>query len=355
MTMTTTRNELILDAARGRTTERTPVWLMRQAGRFDPEYRKLRERCGLPLEEMFRTPELAAEITLLPRRLGVDAMILFQDILTPCTPLGTPFRFQPGPVLESPVRTVAAIDALRTDGVEEELAFVAETIRLVRNELDGEIPLLGFAGAPFTVAAFMIAGGSPGNELQHTRQLMSSDPAALHRMLETITQVTITYLKMQIRCGVAAVQLFESMSDLMTDAEYRTFAHPYQRRIFAAIGEVVPRILFAKERSDLDLMIETGADVLSVGKGVDLAKAIDQYGDRVAFQGNVDNYLLAERGESEIDDAVHRCIQAGGHRGHILNLSHGLLKDTPFDNVCRLIEICRNTRIETALPAVDER
>ena len=341
-----TSNDLILQAARGRRTERTPIWLMRQAGRFDPAYRALKEKCGLPLEEMFQSPELAAEITFLPERLGVDALILFQDILTPTAPMGAPFIFRPGPVLNKPIRTRRDLQRLRDFEPADELPFVAESIRLVQRDLAGRLPLLGFAGSPLTVAAFLIEGSSPGGRLTHTRVLMDRDPDLLHALLDRLAAMTASYLRMQIDAGVNAVQLFESIGDLLTESEYRTFAHPYHATVFQRLRGSVPLILFVKEQPLTELMIESGADVLSVGTCVDLAAARQQHGDRVALQGNVDNRLLADGSPAEIEAAVEACIRAGGHRGHILNLNHGLLKETPFDNVCRLIDTCKAVRID---------
>lgn len=346
MTTTLTKNDLVLQAARGERTQRTPVWLMRQAGRFDPEYRALRDRCGLYLEDMFRDPDLAAEVTLLPGRFGVDALILFQDILTPCAPMGAPFLFRPGPALEQPIRSRTAIESLRRFDVRDALHFVPETIHRVLRELHGEMPLLGFAGAPLTVAAFMVAGASPGRDLEALRILIREDPAAVHELLSLLTETTVEYLAMQIDAGVEAVQLFESVGDVLTEDEYRTFAYPYHAAIFRGLGERVPRILFVKERNELDLMSQCGADVLSLGARVDLARARREYGDRVALQGNVDNRLLRDGTEREIVEAVQACVRAGGHHGHILNLNHGLFKNTPFDNVRLLIETCHATRVE---------
>ncbi len=344
----TIKNNLLLRAARGEQTERTPVWLMRQAGRFDPEYLALRDRHELPLEDLFCQPDLAAEITFLPKRLGVDALILFQDILTPLTPMGAPFIFRPGPLLESPIRTGRDIRRLRVIDPDEELAFVAESIRLVKSSLADEIPLLGFAGAPLTLAAFMIEGRSPGSELNHTRSLMQDRPELMRQLLGKLASVTTAYLRMQIEAGVDALQIFESISDLLTEQEYETFAHPYHRQIFSMLKDTVPRILFAKEQPRMDLMIQSGADVLSIGKCIDIADAKTRYNRDIAWQGNVDNHLLMNGTFDEIDEAVRRCIIAGAHKGHILNLNHGLLKDTPFDNVCRLIDTCRTTRLNVA-------
>jgi uroporphyrinogen decarboxylase len=343
--MTTSARQLILDAARRRRTERTPVWLMRQAGRADPEYRRLRQRCGLPLEELFSTPDLAAEITMQPRRLGVDALILFQDILTPLAPMGARFLYRPGPVLEDPARPEDLAGRLRDIDPAEELGFVAESIRLVRAEAPDDLALLGFAGAPLTLAAFLLEGGSPG-ELRNTRKMMREDPGRLHDLLDRLAHMTSAYLSLQITTGVDAVQLFESIADLVSEQEYRTFAHPYQTEALQDLRATAPLILFVKEQPWLELMIETGADVLSVGRCVDLAEARKRYGDRVAFQGNVDNRLLVDGTPETIIRAVEDCVAAGGRQGHILNLSHGLLPETPFDNVRTFVDACHAARVE---------
>jgi len=339
-------NDLLLRAARGERTERTPVWIMRQAGRFDPKYLAIRDRCGMPLEELFRDPQLASEITMLPIRLGVDAAILFQDILTPLTPLGAKFVFRPGPILENPIRDGRRIEQMRAFDPRAELPFVPKSIKLVLRELDGSLPLIGFAGAPLTLATFMIEGRSPGDNAENTRRLIQQEPATLHRLLDLLAQVTADYLKMQIEAGVHAVQLFESVADLFTAEEYEQFAHPYQATVLQAIQGPAPTILFAKEQLDLDLMVQTGANVLSVGRCVNVAEAHRQYSPRVAIQGNVDNRVLRDGSPDQIDDAVRQCLLAGRRTGHILNLNHGVLKDTPIDNVRRFIDTARSFTYE---------
>lgn len=331
-------NHLLLQAARRERTERTPVWLMRQAGRFDPEYRRIRQESGLELEELFSEPELAAKISLLPRRFGVDAIIFFQDILTPLVPMGARFVFRPGPILQEPIRTADDIESLELFDVDRELPFIAKTLRLVGEALAGELPLLGFAGAPLTLAFFLIGGGSSGANGVRVHALMRDNPALFHRLLERLADMTVDYLRLQIECGVDAVQLFESMADRISRRQYQEFAHPYHVKIFSELDGRVPKILFAKDFDAVDLMASSGADVCSVSECVDLAEAKRRFGQRVAFQGNVGNRLLLDGSFEEIDAAVHRCLLAGEHEGHILNLGHGLLKDTPIENVQRFIE-----------------
>ncbi len=334
-------NDLLLRAARRERTERTPVWLMRQAGRFDPKYREIRERAGLTLEDTFRDPDLAAEISLLPKRFGVDAIIFFQDILTPLEPMGAGFVFRPGPVLDNPVRTASDLEALKPIDSGSDLDFVSRTLILLGTELNGELPLLGFAGAPLTLAFFLIEGGSPGSEPRRAQALMRTDPGLFRRLLEKLTDMTVDYLQLQIEAGVDAVQLFESTADLVSRSEYERFAHPCHIEIFSKLSGKVPTILFAKDQPAVDLMVESGADVLSISACVDLAEARRRFGHRVAFQGNVDNRLLLNGSFEEIDAAVHACVEAGGRCGHVLNLGHGVLAGTPVDNVCRFIEASR--------------
>ena len=337
------KNDLVLRAARGERTERTPVWLMRQAGRFDPQYLALRERADLPLEALFRSPSHAVEISLLPKRFGVDAIIFFQDILTPLAPMGAEFVFRPGPKLINPPRTAADVEALRLFDPSDALPFVADTLGTLKRELAGALPLLGFAGAPLTLAFFLIEGRSPGRAAPCARALMKAEPGTLHKLLERLADMTAAYLAYQIDSGADAVQLFESCADLFSEAEYLEFAHPYHVRIFQQLGDRVPRILFAREQPQVELMAESHADVLSVGGCVDLAAARRKLAGKVALQGNVDNMLLATGTPEAVVAATKSCIRAGGHTGHILNLSHGLLKDTPVENVQALIRTCHET------------
>jgi uroporphyrinogen decarboxylase len=331
------RNDLVLRAMRGERTERTPVWLMRQAGRFDPEYRRLRERVGLELEQLFAHPALAAEITALPVRFGVDAAILFQDILTPLAPMGAPFRFRPGPVLERPVRTPADADRLRDFEPRVDLAFVADSIGLALGRLGGEVPLLGFAGAPLTLLSFLIEGGSPGSDSPAVRSFLRDHPDAAERLLSRIAALTADYLRMQIDAGVHAVQLFESCASLFSTEEHKRFALPFQRQIFGAIADTgVPRVIFAKDAAPV-AMAASGADVVSIGAGFSLGAARGAAPGH-ALQGNVDNLLLRDGTPRQVREASQRCIREGGGRGHVLNLGHGVLQGTPVENVQAMID-----------------
>ncbi len=333
------RDDLLLRAMRGERTERTPVWLMRQAGRFDPAYRQIRESAGLTLERLFAHPEYAAKITVLPVRFGVDAAILFQDILTPLGPMGAPFVFRPGPVLEQPIRSAADADRLVEFDCAEDLSFVPQSISLALDHLKGEVPLLGFAGAPLTLLAFLLEGASPRGDAAPMRAFMHGCPDAARRLLTRITNVTARYLRMQIDAGVHAVQLFESCAPMFTQDEYRELALPSQQEVFRSLREYAPEtpaVLFARE-GDPALMAASGADVISVGSEVSLSEAKRAVPGR-AVQGNVDNQLLLNGSPDQVRDAASNCIREGRHRGHVLNLNHGVLPGTPVENVVALIQ-----------------
>ena len=355
------KNDLLLRAARRLPVERVPVWMMRQAGRSDPAYRALREQINLPLERLFRTIpcsfsdqeiEWAIEISLLPKRIGVDAIIVYKDILTPLCPMGVHFRFDPGPVLDSPIRTQNQIEALQPlDNPASQMAFTGKIISGLRGTLEGELPLIGFAGSPLTLAFFMVAGTSPmavgggiSNAARTVFQMMDEEPGPFHELLQRLTQMTINYLNYQISEGAQVVQLFESIADQINLPRYQTFVQPYHEQIFAALDPSTPSILFAKECPYLPLMLESGADVLSVGKCVDLAEAQKEAKGRVAFQGNVDNAILRDGTCDDITTAVNNCVRSGGKVGHILNLSHGLHRDTPFENVKHFVRIAKEAQ-----------
>ena len=352
------KNDLLLRASRCLPVARVPVWMMRQAGRSDPLYRQIRQELNLPLERLFRTCptpvsetdiEWAVKISLLPKRIGVDAIIVYKDILTPLAPMGAHFRFNPGPILDTPIRSQAQVDALQPlNEPSTQLAFTGQVIRKLRETLNGELPLIGFAGAPLTLAFFLIAGESPikrgsgvSEKATPVFQMMEEAPELLHCLLGKLTDMTVHYLNYQISEGVQVVQLFESIADVLPRQVYEKFAFPYHQRIFAEVNSEIPRILFAKECPYLDLMHQSGADVLSIGKCVDLGKAKAMTNRTVAFQGNVDNDIIRDGTFADITAAVETCIGQGEKIGHILNLSHGLHRDTPFENVKHFVNIAK--------------
>lgn len=331
-----------LQACRRQPTDRTPVWLMRQAGRYMPEYRAIRAQHSFL--QMVRTPELAAQITLQPVDiLGVDAAILFADILPPLVGMGLELDYLhgEGPVLYNPIRTAADIENLRVPSPEENVPFTLETIKLLRPELDSRgVPLIGFSGAPFTLAAYAIEGGGSKHH-QRVKTLMMSDPAAWDRLMTKLSTLVSDYLIAQIRAGAQAVQLFDSWVGQLSPYEFRRHVLPYVQRIVAHVKAETdaPVIYFGTDTSAyLSDLKHTGADVLGVDWRIDLRDAFTVLGDDVAVQGNLDPIALFAPWESvkpRVDDIMQ---QAAGRAGYIFNLGHGILPETPVDTVRRLVE-----------------
>jgi uroporphyrinogen decarboxylase len=321
---------------------RPPIWLMRQAGRTDPAYNALRAHDPRPLEALFADADTAAEVSLLPRRIGVDAIIYFQDILTPLAPMGCPFVFRPGPVTDTPIRDAADVDRLHPYDVADELPFIAQTFRNVRRALDGELPVLGFAGAPVTLAVFMIEGKSFGDSADRALAFFREQPAATRRLLDLLTDVTIDYLRYQVESGAFAVQLFESAAYLLTPDLYRQFALPTHQRIFHALRGRAPTIMFAREWGDIADLDASGADILSLPASVTIAQARAIAGPDRVVQGNLSNRLLCAGPLDAIERETREIVESGGRKGHIFNLDHGLLRETPFDHVEYLVRLVRS-------------
>jgi len=336
------RNGLFARAARGESTPRPPIWLMRQAGRTDPEYNRLREKDGRPLEQLFSDPDAAAEISLLPKRIGVDAIIYFQDILTPLTPMGCPFVFRLGPVTDSPVRDAADVAKLRSFDPAQALPFIAQTFKNVSASLNGELPVLGFAGAPVTLAVFMIEGKSFGGTATKALDFFEKQPQATRELLDRLTDMTVDYLEYQIEAGAFAVQLFESAAYLLSPAMYRTLALPTHQRIFDALRGRAPTIMFAREWDDIADLDASGADILSIHSRGSIAAAREVAGRNRVIQGNLSNRLLCEGPFATIEREARAIVESGGRKGHIFNLDHGLLRETPFEHVEHLVRFVRS-------------
>ena len=337
-----------LRACRREPVDRTPVWFMRQAGRYMPEYRALREKHTLL--ELCRTPELAVEVTLQPvTALGVDAAILFSDLLLPLEPLGIPFDFVigEGPLIEKPVRSAADIDALRRFEPREELRMVLAAIRLLKSALQG-LPLIGFAGAPFTLASYAIEGGHSTN-FALTKRLMYEDAAAWHRLASLLADVVADYLTAQVESGVQAVQLFDSWVGALDEGDYREFVLPHTRRILHAVQELgVPVIHFGTGTGHLlAVQKEAGGTVIGVDWRTPLDEGWQRVGHGVAVQGNLDPTALFAPRERLLDrvDAVLR--KAGGRVGHVFNLGHGILPGTPVENVKAVVEYVHECTFRT--------
>lgn len=327
-----------LAAARREPVDVTPVWFMRQAGRSLPEYRALRARHDFLT--VAKTPELAVEATLMPvERFGVDGAVLFADIMLPLDGMGVPFRIDPGvgPVIERPIQAAADVAALRVLPVEEATPYVLAALRLLRGELGERAALLGFAGAPFTLACYLVEG-RPSREYPKTKALMLGAPDVWHDLMATLTEVTVRYLHGQIDAGADAVQLFDSWLGLLSAPMYDRYVLPYTTRIFAALAGRAPTIHFSTGTSQLlELISHAGPDVVSVDWRVPLDEAWRRIGDAKGIQGNLDpTVLLAPPDviERETADVLQR---AARRPGHIFNLGHGILPQTNPDAMARVV------------------
>jgi uroporphyrinogen decarboxylase len=332
---------LLVRAARGERVERPPVWAMRQAGRWDPEFNKL--RAGHGFYEFSENVELAARGSLCPRRFGVDGIILFYDITTLPVAMGLPFELRPqlGPVPDRPVRSRADLDRLVANPDPARYRHIIELLRTVKKELNGELPVLVFAGAPYTVAAYCIG---TGKDVEETRRFAAEQPAVWRGLLDRLSGATIGFLNTLIREGAEVYQLFDSWAGQLTPAEYDEWAQPYHRQIFAG-APGVPRILFVKEAPYLDRMVQTGAEVVSLGTSHDLAAARRDY-PHMVFQGNVDSNVLRSGAQGDVVTAVGACLRAGGGHRHVVNLSHGVDKDTPVANFDAYVQSAKGGEVE---------
>ncbi len=334
-------NDLYLRACRGRPVERTPLWLMRQAGRTLPRYREVRERVGFAA--LLETPDLAAEVTLEPvLRLAVDAAILFSDILVLARPLGIRVEFRPGPLIEQPLRGAADVERLRAAEPEDALPFVFETIRILRGQLAGRVPLIGFAASPFTLAAYLVEGGG-SKSFEHLRALLHSDPPTAHRLLERITDLTEKYLLAQVRAGVQAIQIFDTWAGLLDRSDFSEFDLRYVRRILAGLAHTgVPRTYFALHAHHLlGAIRDCGADVVGVDWRVDLSEASRLLENRFVLQGNLDPAALLAP-PAVIEQRTRAILDsAAALPGHVFNLGHGVLPGTPLLHLETLVAAVR--------------
>lgn len=309
---------------------------MRQAGRYLPEYRELRQR--VDFLTLCKTPELAAEVTLQPiRRFGFDAAIVFSDILIPVEAIGCPLNFDPGPRLATPIRTRAQVDALAAAPMEEVVPYVGRAIEILRRELT--VPLIGFCGAPFTLAAYMVEGeGRQG--FGEVKKMMYRDPATLTRLLDKLADAMADYLSFQVRCGAQALQIFDSWAGILSPADYRAFALPAVQRLVRGLDRGdAPLIYFAPAAGHaLGYGAETGADVLGVCWRTPLDEARRLVAGQVALQGNLDPHVLFAAPEVVRAQAGAVLDAAGDAPGHIMNLGHGILPETPIASVEALVE-----------------
>jgi len=359
MPRTQSKKELFLGACRFEAVERVPVWIMRQAGRYLPEYQAVRAKHSFL--EICKTPELAAEVSLQPLRvLDVDAVIVFSDILIVAEAMGMPLDVpDSGPVLSNPVRDAAAVARLRDFDPTCETRFVGDAIRAICKELGPDVPVIGFAAAPWTLACYMIEGQTRG-DISRAKKMLRDEPQIVRGLLDRIARATAGYLAAQIEAGASVVQLFDTWASGLTPEEYEKFELPATQKIIESLGgaltdaeaaDEVAKILFAKGSAQhLENMAKSGADVLSVDSATDLAEARAKLGDAVALQGNVDsNVLLGDR--AEIGKAVRAAIEKTGGVGHILNLGHGILPNTPVESAEIFVESARRTVVTAPAPS----
>ncbi len=332
-------NDRILRAARREPTDTTPVWIMRQAGRYLPEYRAIRG--NIAFLDLCKSPDLAAEVTVQPvTRLGVDAAIIFSDILIPIEAMGMELELgDKGPHFPTPLRTPAQIEALIVPDPVEKTGFLAEAIRRTRKALNDSVPVIGFCGAPFTLAAYMVEGGGSKTFIQ-IKRLMFEQPKVAHALFEKLTRTLIPYLEMQIEAGAKLVQVFDSWGGELSPRDFAHFSLPYLQRIVAAAkAKGVPVIVFGTAMSThLAGLKQTGADVVGVDWRMNLDDARSVLGPDVAVQGNLDPLALFLP-RAELEDRVADILRRAGPVGHIFNLGHGILPPTDPDAAAALVEM----------------
>ena len=345
------QNSLFMRAARREPVERTPIWFMRQAGRILPEYRAIRQ--NYTLLEICRHPELCAEVTLQPvRRLDVDAAVMFADIMLPLMGIGIELELvdSVGPVIKHPIQNMADLEAVRPIEPENDVPFILEAVGIVKRELAGRIPLIGFCGAPFTLASYLIEG-KPTREFIKTKAMMYGEPEVWHGLMDRLTNNMITYLNAKVDAGADALQLFDSWVGCLNPRDYATYVEPYTRRIFDGLKHRnLPFIHFGTNTATLlDRMKDDGGTVISVDWRIPLDVAWEKFGYHLGIQGNLDPAVLLGPKDVIEEQATDVLCRAGGRPGHIFNLGHGIHFDTPLDNVLHLVDFVKKFKVEDKL------
>jgi uroporphyrinogen decarboxylase len=336
-------NDLLLRACRREPVERTPVWMMRQAGRYLKEYREIRQKVGFL--DLCKDTDLAAEVSLQPHRIvGVDAVIFFSDILIPVEAMGLPVELtDKGPELARPVRSSADVERLCIPDPASTVPFVGSILKKLRSELQNQVPLIGFAGAPWTLASYMIEGGG-SKSFAEIKGLAYREPKTLHALLQKIADTVGAYLRFQVESGAQVVQLFDTWAGDLAPSDYEEFALPYTQSIFEAVGPRVPRILYINGCSTiLKSMSRSGADVLSIDWRLPIAEARNIVGDKLAIQGNLDPCLLLGA-TARLLRSAGDILQQAGPTGHIMNLGHGILPPTPVENARAFVDFVKGYR-----------
>ncbi len=348
------QNDLYLRTLRGEKVERTPIWVMRQAGRYLPEYRATRKQAGDFLT-LCKTPELACEVTMQPiDRFGLDAAILFSDILTIPDAMGLELVLEEGvgPVFNKPVRSEADIDALGVPDAEADLGYVMDAVRVIRKELNGRVPLIGFTGSPWTLASYMVEG-SGSKEFRRIKGLMYDNPQAANKLLQIVTDSVIQYLKAQVAAGAQSLMVFDTWGGMLSTENYHTFSLSYMSQIVAAIKsdpttKETPIVLFTKGGGQwLESMADTGCDGLGLDWTMDIAAAKARVGDRVVLQGNMDPVVMNSN-ENVVREHATKVLSGygvhqPGDKGHIFNLGHGIQPHAKPENMAALVETVQTT------------
>lgn len=344
--MTTLKNDLLLRTLKGETVERPPVWMMRQAGRYLPQYMVLREKYGF--FERCQTPGLACEITIQPVDIvGVDAAILFSDILVVPQAMGLEVQLieSKGPVLPDPIKTINDLSRIRVPDVDDNLHYVFDAIKLIKQELNGRVPLIGFAGAPWTLLCYMVQGKG-SKTFDEAKGFCYTQPETAHRLLQMITDTTIAYLKKQVEAGADVVQVFDSWGGLLSPDDFEEFSLRYIRQIIAALKGMAPTILFAKGAwHSLEPMAATGATALGIDWCITPEMARELAGPRIVLQGNFDPAKLVSP-IPVIKKEVKKMLAAFGGQKHIANLGHGILPNIPVDHAKAFVETVKEWKQE---------
>ena len=350
MTITKLENDLLLRALRREPVERTPIWIMRQAGRYLPEYLATRKQAGDFLT-LCKTPELACEVTLQPiDRFNLDAAILFSDILTipDAMGLGLSLNEGVGPVFARPLRDAASINRLGVPDPEQDLGYVMDAVRTVRSALNGRVPLIGFSGSPWTLASYMVEGKG-SKEFVHIKGLMFEQPALLHELLDIVTKSVILYLNAQVSAGAQSLMVFDTWGGILSTPAYKDFSLQYMARIVSEVKAQhpeIPIVLFTKGGGGwLEAMADTGCDGLGLDWTIDMAVAKARVGDRVALQGNMDPVLMSttiEAVQAGAKQVLSSFSQDGQNTGHVFNLGHGIQPNAKPENMTALVEAVRD-------------
>ncbi len=337
--MTSSDEFLLIKAAFKQPIHRTPVWVMRQAGRYLPEYRKVREQAGSFLDLCFN-PELAAEVSIQPLDIiGVDAVIMFSDILTPLMGMGVDLDFVPGPVIANPIRNQRDIDQLRPLAPEKSTSYVGEILRLIRRQISDRAPVIGFAGAPFTLACYMIEGGN-SKLFSQTIKFFFDEQKLAHQLMEKLTTMTIEYLNYQIENGAQMVQLFDTWAGILSPDDYKTFIFPYVSRIFDGLNGAgsVPKVYYINGSNHLlEIMSDSGADVIGLDWKSDIGTVKQQIGHKVALQGNLDPNILFCSPDIIKNKVAEILDKFGPDSGHIFNLGHGIDKNVNPEHLKEMV------------------